>query len=171
MAGKAARVAKGGVREKVATATGTLRREVEALFAIAGACYLALSFLSYTPGRPAGNVGGPVGHLLSELFVQAFGLASLLIPASVVLVAVVVLRGGSLALSAVRAAVLTMELLLVATALALVRGPGREASAGGWVGGFVASVLAGLFNGLGAFLIMNEKFMGRRSVSSVAQKP
>ncbi len=142
------------MREKVATATGTLRREVEALFAIAGACYLALSFLSYTPGRPAGNVGGPVGHLLSELVVQAFGLASLLIPASVVLVAVIVLRGGSLALSAFRSAVLTIELLLVATALALLLGPGREATAGGWVGGFIASLLAGLFNGLGAFLIV-----------------
>ncbi len=142
------------MREKVEQATGTLRREVEALFAIAGACYLGLSFLSYTPGRPAGNVGGPVGHMLSELVVQAFGLASFLIPASVVLVAVVVLRGGSLALSVARGAVLTAELLLVATALALVRGPGREASAGGWVGGFLASLLAGLFNGLGAFLIV-----------------
>jgi S-DNA-T family DNA segregation ATPase FtsK/SpoIIIE len=142
------------VREKVVQATGTLRREVEALFAIAGACYLALSFLSFTPGRPAGNVGGPVGHMLSELFVQAFGLASFLIPASVVLVAVIVLRGGSLALSMARGAVLTAQLLLVATALALVRGPGREASAGGWIGGFLASLLAGLFNGLGAFLIV-----------------
>ena len=154
LAGKAARVAKGGVREKVVQATGTLRREVEAIFAIAGACYLALSFLSFTPGRPAGNVGGPVGHMLSELFVQAFGLAAFLIPASVVLVAVIVLRGGSLGLSTARGAVLTAQLLLVATALALVRGPGREASAGGWVGGFLASVLAGLFNGLGAFLIV-----------------
>ncbi|MCC6766985.1 MAG: DNA translocase FtsK 4TM domain-containing protein [Deltaproteobacteria bacterium] len=154
MAGKAARVAKGGVREKVEQATGTLRREVEALFAIAGACYLGLSFLSYTPGRAAGNVGGPVGHLLSDLFVQAFGLAAFLIPASIVIVAIVVLRGGSLALSVVRGAVLTAELLLAATTLALVRGPGREAAAGGWVGGFLASVLAGLFNSLGAFLIV-----------------
>ena len=142
------------MREKVEQATGTLRREVEALFAIAGACYLGLSFLSYAPGRSTGNVGGPVGHMLSDLFVQAFGLASFLIPASIVIVAVVVLRGGSLALSVVRGAVLTMELLLVSTALALVRGPGREASAGGWVGGFLASVLAGLFNSLGAFLIV-----------------
>ena len=132
MAGKAARVAKGGVREKVEPATGTLRREVEAIFAIAGACYLALSFLSYTPGRAAGNVGGPVGHLLSDLFVQAFGLSAFLIPASIVLVAVIVLRGGSLALSTGRGIVLTAQLLLVASALALVRGPGREASAGGW---------------------------------------
>ncbi len=142
------------MREKVEQATGTLRREVEALFAIAGACYLGLSFLSYTPGRPSGNVGGPVGHMLSDLFVQAFGLASFLIPASIVLVAVVVLRGGSLALSAARGVVLTAELLLVATTLALVRGPGHEASAGGWVGGFIASVLAGLFNALGAFMIV-----------------
>ncbi|MCC6847949.1 MAG: DNA translocase FtsK 4TM domain-containing protein [Deltaproteobacteria bacterium] len=142
------------MREKVERATGTLRREVEALFAIAGACYLGLSFLSYSPGRAAGNVGGPVGHLLSDLFMQAFGLAAFLVPASIVLVAVVVLRGGSLALSAVRGAVLTAELLLVATTLALVRGPGREAAAGGWVGGFLASVLAGLFNSLGAFLIV-----------------
>ncbi|OQY67917.1 MAG: hypothetical protein B6D46_05040 [Polyangiaceae bacterium UTPRO1] len=154
MAGKAARVAKGGVREKVEQAAGTLRREIEALFAIAGACYLGLSFLSYTPGRSAGNVGGPVGHLVSDLFVQAFGLAAFVIPIGIVVVAVVVLRGGSLALSLLRGAVLTAELLLVATALALVRGPGREAAAGGWIGGFLATVLAGLFDALGAFLIV-----------------
>jgi S-DNA-T family DNA segregation ATPase FtsK/SpoIIIE len=154
LAGKAARVAKGGVREKVVQATGTLRREVEAIFAIAGACYLALSFLSFNPALPTKNVGGPVGHLLSDLFVQAFGLAAFLIPASVVLVAVIVLRGGSLALSATRGVVLTAQLLLAATALALVRGPGREASAGGWVGGFLASLLAGLFSGFGAFIIV-----------------
>ncbi|MEO6029409.1 MAG: DNA translocase FtsK 4TM domain-containing protein [Candidatus Binatia bacterium] len=142
------------MREKVEPATGTLRREVEAIFAIAGACYLALSFLSYTPGRAAGNVGGPVGHLLSDLFVQAFGLSAFLIPASVVLVAIIVLRGGSLALSTGRGIVLTAQLLLVASALALVRGPGRETTAGGWVGGFLANLLAGLFNGLGAFLIV-----------------
>src|SRR5690242_15274547 len=71
-----ARVAKSGVREKVGQAAGTLRREVEAIFAIAGACYLGVSFLSYSQGRPAGNVGGPVGHLLADLFVQAFGLAA-----------------------------------------------------------------------------------------------
>ena len=76
MAGKAARVAKSAVREKVEQATGTLRREVEALFAIAGACYLGLSFLSYTPGRPAGNVGGPVGHFLYEQLVQLLGLTA-----------------------------------------------------------------------------------------------
>jgi S-DNA-T family DNA segregation ATPase FtsK/SpoIIIE len=142
------------VREKVEQATGTLRREVEAIFAIAGACYLALSFLSYTPGRPAGNVGGPVGHVLSDLFVQAFGLSAFLIPTGVVVVAIVVLRGGSLALSAGRGLVLTAQLLLLATALALVRGPGREVVAGGWVGGFLANLLAGLFNALGAFLIV-----------------
>ncbi len=147
-------MAKSGVREKVGQAAGTLRREVEAIFAIAGACYLAVSFLSYSQGRPASNVGGPVGHLVADLFVQAFGLAAFLVPASIVLVAVLVLRGGSLSLSAARSAVLTAQLLLVATTLALLRGPGREASAGGWVGGFIASLMAGLFNDVGAVMIV-----------------
>jgi hypothetical protein len=139
LAGKAARVAKGGVREKVERATGTLRREVEALFAIAGACYLGLSFLSYAPGRPAANVGGPVGHMLSELFVQAFGLASLRDPGEH--------RAGrgDRAARAARSrfrpcasAVLTAE-LLCSRRRSRWCGPGREASAGGWVGGFLAS--------------------------------
>jgi S-DNA-T family DNA segregation ATPase FtsK/SpoIIIE len=147
-------VAKSDARSKVGRADGTLWREIEAIFAIAGACYLAISFLSYAPGRPEANTGGPVGNLLAELFVQAFGLAAFLVPLSVVAVAVLVIRGLSLSLSLTRAAALTAQLLLLATALGLLRGPGNEASGGGWIGGFLAAVLEGLFSSAGAWMIV-----------------
>ncbi|MBI3769409.1 MAG: DNA translocase FtsK 4TM domain-containing protein [Deltaproteobacteria bacterium] len=128
--------------------------EVEAIFAIAGACYLAISFLTYVSGHASVNAGGPVGHLLADLFVQAFGLAAFLVPAFIVFVALLVLRGMPIALSLARGGALTAQLLLIATTLALVRGLGREASAGGWVGGFFAFELRGLFSTAGAVMIV-----------------
>jgi S-DNA-T family DNA segregation ATPase FtsK/SpoIIIE len=131
-----------------------LWHEIEAIFAIAGACYLAISFLTYAPGHASANAGGPVGHLLADLFVQAFGLAAFLVPAFIALVAALVLRGMPIGLSLTRGGALTAQLLLIATTLALARGPGREASAGGWVGGFFAFELRGLFSTAGAVMIV-----------------
>ncbi|HEY2386405.1 MAG TPA: DNA translocase FtsK 4TM domain-containing protein [Candidatus Binatia bacterium] len=124
------------------------------MFAIAGACYLAISFLTYAPGRPAADAGGPVGYLLADLFVAAFGLAAFLVPAAIALVATLVLRGMPIALSLARGGALTAQLLLVAAALAVVRGPGHEAAAGGWVGGLVAFELRRLFSTAGAVMIV-----------------
>ncbi len=152
--GRSVRVVKGEAEEKAGRSSATLWHEVEALFAIAGACYLAISFLSYAPGRATGNAGGPVGQALAELVVQAFGLAAFLVPAFVVLVAVLVLRGVPVALSLTRGGALTAELLLIAAALALVRGPGREMVAGGWVGGFLAHELRSFFSTAGAVMIV-----------------
>jgi S-DNA-T family DNA segregation ATPase FtsK/SpoIIIE len=132
----------------------TLWHEVEAIFAIAGACYLALSFLSYAPGLPGVNAGGPVGHALADLFVQAFGLAAFLVPTFIVVVAALVLRGVAIAPSLARGGALTAQLLLIAAALGLLRGAGRETSAGGWVGGFLAHELQGLFSLAGAVMIV-----------------
>ena len=150
--GRSARVAR--ERGEKGSGSSTLWHEIEAIFAIAGACYLGISFLTYVPGHGAANAGGPVGHLLADLFVQAFGLAAYLVPASIALVAVLVLRGLPIALSLTRGGALTAQLLLVATTLALVRGPGHEPAAGGWVGGFFAYELRGLFSTAGAVMIV-----------------
>jgi S-DNA-T family DNA segregation ATPase FtsK/SpoIIIE len=131
-----------------------LWHEVEAIFAIGGACYLAISFLTYSPSHAGSNAGGPVGHVLADLFVAAFGLAAFLVPASIALVAALVLRGVPIALSLARGGALTAQLLLVATTLALLRGPGHEAVAGGWVGGLLAFELRGLFSTAGAVMIV-----------------
>jgi len=131
-----------------------LWHEVEAVFAIAGACYLAISFLTYSPAHPGSDAGGPVGYLLADLFVAAFGLAALLVPASIALVAILVLRGVPIALSLTRGGALTAQLLLVATALAVLRGPGHEAVAGGWVGGLLAFEMRRLFSTAGAVMIV-----------------
>jgi len=147
-------VAKSEARSKVGRSQSTHWREIEAIVAIAGACYLGLSFLSYAPTRPEANAGGPVGHLLADLFVQAFGLAAFLIPISVIAVAILVMRGVSLTMSLARGGALTAQLLLLATTLGLVRGPGDEAGGGGWIGGFLATLLQGLFSTAGAAMIV-----------------
>ncbi len=150
--GRGARVARDADDKERGSAT--LWHEVEAIFAIAGACYLAISFLTYVPGHATANAGGPVGHLLADLFVQAFGLAAFLVPAFIAVVAGLVLRGLPIALSMTRGAALTAQLLLIATTLALVRGPGREPAAGGWVGGVFAYELRHLFSVAGAVMIV-----------------
>jgi DNA segregation ATPase FtsK/SpoIIIE, S-DNA-T family len=150
--GRSARVARQADSKR--RGSSTLWHEVEAIFAIAGACYLAISFLTYSPSHAGSNAGGPVGHLLADLFVAAFGLAAFLVPASIALVAMLVLRGVPIALSLTRGGALTAQLLLVATTLALVRGPGHEAVGGGWVGGFLAFELRGLFSTAGAVMIV-----------------
>ncbi len=147
-------MAKSEARERVGRGSAPPWREIEAIFAIAGACYLALSFLSYGPGRAAANAGGPVGHVLSDLFVQGFGLAAFLIPAFIVVVAISILRGGSIALSAGRAAALAAQLFLIAATLALLRHTRNVSSAGGWIGGFVAYELQRLFSIAGATMIV-----------------
>ena len=150
--GRSARVARESGEK--GRGSSTLWHEIEAIFAIAGACYLGISFLTYAPGHAAANAGGPVGHFLADLFVQAFGLAAFLVPAFVTLVAVLVLRGLPIALSLARGGALTAQLLLIATTLALVRGSGHEPAAGGWVGGFFAFELRGLFSTAGAVMIV-----------------
>jgi len=150
--GRGARVAR--QTEEKRRGGATLWHEVEAVFAIAGACYLAISFLTYSPAHPGSDAGGPVGYLLADLFVAAFGLAALLVPASIALVAILVLRGVPIALSLTRGGALTAQLLLVATALAVLRGPGHEAVAGGWVGGLLAFEMRRLFITAGAVMIV-----------------
>src|SRR5881394_950610 len=82
--GRSARVARESGEK--GRGSSTLWHEIEAIFAIAGACYLAVSFLTYVPHRSGANAGGPVGHLLADLFVQAFGLAAFLVPAFIAVV-------------------------------------------------------------------------------------
>ncbi len=150
--GRGARVARQA--EEKRRGASTLWHEVEAVFAIAGACYLAISFLTYSPSHSGSNAGGPVGYLLADLFVAAFGVAAFLVPASIALVATLVLRGVPIALSLTRGGALTAQLLLVATALAVARGPGHEAAAGGWIGGLLAFELRRLFSTAGAVMIV-----------------
>ena len=150
--GRGARVARQAEEKRRGGAT--LWHEVEAVFAIAGACYLGISFLTYVSGSPAKDAGGPVGYLLADLFVAAFGLAAFLVPAAIALVATLVLRGVPIALSLTRGGALTAQLLLVAAALAVLRGPGHEAVAGGWVGGLLAFELRRLFSTAGAVMIV-----------------
>ncbi len=150
--GRSARVARESGEK--GRGSSTLWHEVEAIFAIAGACYLAVSFLTYVPHHSGANAGGPVGHLLADLFVQAFGLAAFLVPAFIAVVAALVLRGFPIAPSMARGGALTAQLLLIATTLALLRASGREPAAGGWVGGFFAFELRGLFSTAGAVMIV-----------------
>jgi len=67
-------------RRTAAKAGGSVIREAEAISAAALAVFLALSFLSYVPGAPRANLGGPVGNALADAGLHALGLAAYLLP-------------------------------------------------------------------------------------------
>ena len=115
--------------------------EIEGVVCLAIGAVLALSFTSYTPERPELNKIGPFGHWLANLLVQSFGFAAYVFP--------VLLAVGAIALFVRRATVGSPVRLVGAVALllegAVVLGlyrpdvePGR---AGGWVGGFIATLM------------------------------
>src|SRR6185436_17279184 len=76
----------------------TLANEVLAVVLVAAAILLALSIFTYDPRDPSFNSVGPqrepqnligvVGAFISDVFLQWFGLASVLIPIVLVLIAV-----------------------------------------------------------------------------------
>jgi len=130
-----------------------LWHEVEAIFAIAGACYLAISFLSYVPGRAGANAAGPSG--ISSPISSSRRSASRRFSC----------RRSSRSWRrwccadcdravdgarrrAHRAAAADRDDPRAAAR------PGRESAAGGWVGGFFAFELRGLFSTAGAVMIV-----------------
>ena len=115
--------------------------EVEAILLTAIGSGLLLSFVSYVPESPSLNHVGPLGYHVSDLLIQAFGYAAYIFP-SLLIVAGAVLFGSRRArISAVRTVGGVCTLLLAAVALGLYRPHVAPEVAGGWVGGFLATVL------------------------------
>ena len=129
--------------------------EVAAIVCLAAAAFLALSFFAYQNDLPGLNLAGKVGHGLADLVVQALGYGAYLLPLSLLTIAVSLFRHRAHELGPSRAVAAGVLVPCVAILFALAGGPNRPvAVAGGWVGGFLAAVLAEPFGAGGSFIII-----------------
>jgi len=128
--------------------------EVQAILCAATGAVLALSFFSYSPESPATNQVGPIGYWLANVLVQSFGYAAYLFPALLVGGAVslfINLKGVS---SPVRAVGAVAFLIVAAVSLGLYRPEVDPEYAGGWVGGFLATLLQDALGKTGSTVVL-----------------
>lgn len=136
---------------------------------------LVLSFLSYVPESPAINQVGPVGFAAANLLIQCFGYAAYIFPALLILAGVVLFRDRDAGVSPVRLAGGFFLLVVVSISLGILRPQVRPEEAGGWVGGFLSTVLGDTFGEggslvtLGAASILVFMMVTGRTVSEVIE--
>jgi S-DNA-T family DNA segregation ATPase FtsK/SpoIIIE len=130
-----------------------LLNEVAGLVTLAAALFALVSFVSFQPGEGGGNLGGPVGHGLSSLLMQTFGLAVFLVPILLVVLGVQLFRSRLDELSATRGMASFALLLSLAVLFGLIRQHSDVVHAGGWFGGFVSTLLRDACGTLGAAVV------------------
>jgi len=129
--------------------------EVAAIVCLAAAGFLALGFFAYQNDLPSLNLAGKVGHGLADLVVQALGYAAYLLPLGLLAVAVALFRHRTGEFGPARGVAAALLVPCVAILFGLAAGPNRPvAVAGGWIGGFLAAVLAEPFGAGGSFIIV-----------------
>jgi len=129
-------------------------REAEAITGGAVAIFLALSLFSFASDAPRSNLGGPVGHAIADAMLHALGIAAYLFPVYLGYLTVALLRRSAEDFGAMRFAGSALLVLALAAFAGLVTGGRAVVHGGGWLGGFVATVLYGLLGGPGAFLVL-----------------
>ena len=135
-------------------ATARVLDEVVAVVVLAAAIFALVSFASYQRGATTGNLGGPVGYGMANLVLQALGLAAYAVPLLLLVVAAALFRQATQSLVVSRAVGGLVLVLDAAVAFALVL-PDRDVTfAGGWLGGFVATLLHETFGGAGAMVMV-----------------
>ncbi|HXQ23726.1 MAG TPA: DNA translocase FtsK 4TM domain-containing protein [Candidatus Acidoferrales bacterium] len=130
-----------------------LLNEVAGVVTLAAAIFALVSFLSFQHGQTKVNLGGPVGYGLASALMQAFGLAVYLLPVMLSVLGTRLFRSRLEEASAARAGAALLLLLTVSVVLGLVFPQGDVVRAGGWFGGFVASVLRDACGLLGAYVV------------------
>ena len=128
-----------------------LLNEVAGVVTVAVALFAFASFLSFQLGD--GKLGGPVGYGLSSGLMQAFGLAVYLLPVLLAMLGARLFRAGLGELAVARVLATLTVLLSLSVLFGLLFQDSAVVRAGGWFGGFVASVLRDACGVLGAFVI------------------
>jgi S-DNA-T family DNA segregation ATPase FtsK/SpoIIIE len=151
--------------------------DAAAVVSLTAAAFMFLSFFAYQRELANLNFAGAVGQGLADVAVQALGYAAYLIPLYLAVVAVLLFRHAPDALSIARTAAALVLLLCTAVLLAIAAPPPAQRSvtlAGGWLGGFLAALLAQGFGTLGtavlvgAVAVLSFVFATRVSLSGLA---
>jgi S-DNA-T family DNA segregation ATPase FtsK/SpoIIIE len=153
--------------------------DVAAVVSLTAAAFMVVSFFAYQNEFPNLNFAGHVGHGLADLAVQTLGYAAYLVPLYLAVIAVVLFRHAASALSIARGTAALVMLLCGAVLLGVAAAPppGRPVTlAGGWLGGFLASLLAQGFGTVGTAVIVGDLallsfvFATRVSLSGLASR-
>ena len=137
--------------------TSQLLNEVAGVVTVAVALFTLASFLSFHFGD--GHLGGPVGYGLSSGMSQAFGLAVYLLPIVLVLLGARLFRSELDELPVARVLAMLILLLSCSVLFGLLLRDAPIVRAGGWFGGFVATILREACGLLGAFVIGGALFV------------
>src|SRR5262245_48026614 len=129
-------------------------REAEALIGGAIAVSSALARLSYSAEAPRQNLGGPLGHLLAGTALRAVGVGAYLLPVYLALVGVALLRRTTNDLGGSRLGGAVLLVCGVAALAGLLAGGKAVTHGGGWLGGFLGTVLRNLMGAPGAYLVI-----------------
>jgi len=129
-------------------------REAEALIGGAVAVFIALALLSYSAEAPRQNLGGPLGHLLADTALRAVGVGAYLLPVYLALVGVALLRRNTNDLGGSRLGGAVLLVCGVAALAGLLAGGKAVTHGGGWLGGFLGTVLRNLMGAPGAYLVI-----------------
>jgi S-DNA-T family DNA segregation ATPase FtsK/SpoIIIE len=129
-------------------------REAEALATGAGAVFLVLSLLSYTPDVPGSNLGGPVGHALADTTLRALGLAAYLFPVALGWVTYAMHRREAVGLGAAQIGGAALVVIGTAALAGVATGGRIITSGGGWLGGFLGTATQDLLGTPGALLLL-----------------
>jgi S-DNA-T family DNA segregation ATPase FtsK/SpoIIIE len=161
------------------TEDGWLLDDIAAVVSLTAAAFMVLGFYAYQHELGTLNFAGRVGQVLADAVVQALGYAAYLIPIDCAVVAIVLFRHAAHQLSATRIVAALIFLVCVAVLLGVAAPPPpiRPVTlAGGWLGGFLAAVLAQGFGSLGtavlmgAMAILSFLFATRVSISAVVRR-
>src|SRR5262249_3584055 len=129
-------------------------REAEALIGGAVAVFIALALLSYSAEAPRQNLGGPLGHLLADTALRAVGVGAYLLPVYLALVGVALLRRPPSGVGGSRLGGAVLLVCGVAALAGLLAGGKAVTHGGGWLGGFLGTVLRNLMGRPGAYLVI-----------------
>lgn len=131
--------------------------DVAAVVSLAAAVFMTLGFVAYQSELPSLNFAGRVGHGIADVIVQTLGCAAYLLPLYLAVVAVMLFRHAEGALSVLRGSAAAVLLLCTAILLGLTAPAARPVTiAGGWLGGFLATVLAQGFGTSGSGVIVGS---------------
>jgi S-DNA-T family DNA segregation ATPase FtsK/SpoIIIE len=131
--------------------------DVAGVVSLTAAAFTLVSFFGYQNDLPNLNFAGHVGHGLADAAMQALGYAAYLIPLYLVVIALVLFRHAADELSLARGGAALVLLLCTAVLLGVAAPPPAlrpVTRAGGWLGGFLAAVLAQGFGTVGTAVIV-----------------
>jgi S-DNA-T family DNA segregation ATPase FtsK/SpoIIIE len=130
-----------------------LLNEVAGIVTLATALFALVSLISFHYGAAKLNLGGPVGYGLSSLLIQAFGMAVYLLPIMLAAFGTRLFRSRLDDVSVARVLASLTLLLSVSVMLGLLLHGNDVVHAGGWVGGFLGTVLRDACGEVGAYVV------------------